>query len=75
MTPEERSSLIYHFNGLDNLTQFLQVTEEIATETGMHDWQMKHRGIRMRWNRLDAKAVIQGEMSEETYVQRNRLNE
>ena len=75
MTPEERSSLIYYFNGLDNLTQFLQVTEEIATETGMHDWQMKHRGIRMRWNRQDAKAVILGEISEEVYVQRNRLNE
>lgn len=75
MTPEERSSLIYHFSGLDNLTQFLQVTEEIATETGMQDWQMKHRGIRMRWNRQDAKAVIQGEMSEEAYMQRNRLNE
>lgn len=75
MTPDQLSSLIYHFNGLDNLTQFLQVTEEIATETGMHDWQMKHRGIRMRWNWQDAKAVIQGEMSENDYVQRNRLNE
>lgn len=75
MTPTPISTLTYHISGLDNLTQFLQVTEEIATETGMHDWQMKHRGIRMRWNRLDAKAVIQGEMSEDEYMQRNRLNE
>jgi hypothetical protein len=74
MNPEQFSTLTYHISGLDNLTQFLQVTEGIATETGMHDWQMKHRGIRMRWNWQDAKAVISGKMSEETYIERNRMD-
>lgn len=74
MTSEHTSTLTYYLSGLDNLTQFLQVTEEIATETGMHDWQMKHRGIRMRWNWQDAKAVISGKMSEEAYIERNRMD-
>ena len=34
-TPEDCSELEYYFNGLENLTQFLQVVEEISAETGM----------------------------------------
>lgn len=71
MTPAETSSLEYHINGLENLTQFLQVTQEIAAETGMQEWIMKHHGIRMRWNLPDAKMVIAGLESEEWYIGRN----
>ena len=66
---EECSELHYYFNGLENLTQFLQVVEEISAETGMSG------GIRMAYCWQDAKAVIKGAMSEETYIGRNRLPE
>ena len=72
---EECSGLHYYINGLENLTQFLQVVEEISAETGMSDWVMTHRGIRMAYCWQDAKAVIKGAMSEETYIVRNRLPE
>ena len=72
---EDYSTLEYYFNGLENLTQFLQVVEDISTETGMSDWIMTHRGIRMAYCWQDAKAVIKGSMSEETYIGRNRLPE
>ena len=70
---EDNYELQYYFNGLENLTQFLQVVEEISAETGMSDWVMTHRGIRMAYCWQDAKAVIKGAMSEETYIVRNRL--
>ena len=57
---EDYSTLEYYFNGLENLTQFLQVVEDISTETGMSDWIMTHRGIRMAYCWQDAKAVIKG---------------
>lgn len=72
--PEDCSELEYYFNGLKNLTQFLQVVEEISAETGMNDWVMTHHGIRMEYCWQDAKAVIRGAMSEETYIARNRLS-
>ena len=72
---EECSELHYYINGLENLTQFLQVVEEISAETGMSDWVMTHRGIRMAYCWQDAKAVIKGAMTEETYIGRNRLPE
>lgn len=72
-TPEDCSELQYYINGLENLTQFLQVVEEISTETGMSDWIMTHRGIRMAYCWTDAKAVIKGAMSEEAYIRHNRL--
>ena len=56
---EECSELHYYINGLENLTQFLQVVG----------------GIRMAYCWQDAKAVIKGAMSEETYIVRNRLPE
>ena len=62
---EECSELHYYINGLENLTQFLQVV----------DWVMTHRGIRMAYCWQDAKAVIKGAMTEETYIGRNRLPE
>lgn len=70
---EDCSELHYYINGLENLTQFLEVVEDICAETGMSDWIMTHRGIRMAYCWQDAKAVIKGAMTEEAYIERNRL--
>lgn len=70
---KEDSELHYYLNGLENLTQLLQVTQEIATETGMQDWIMVHHGERMRYVWQDAKAVISGLMSEKWYIDRNKV--
>lgn len=70
---EDCSELHYYINGLENLTQFLEVVEDISVETGMSDWIMTHRGIRIKYDWTDAKAVIKGAMTEEEYVRRNRI--
>lgn len=70
---EDNSELHYYFNGLENLTQLLQVAQEIVAETGMQDWVMVHQGTKMRYNWQDAKAVISGLMCEKWYIDRNRL--
>lgn len=70
---EDDSELHYYLNGLENLTQLLQVTQEIAVETGMQDWVMVHRGTRMRYDWQDAKAVISGLMDEKWYIGRNKI--
>lgn len=70
---EEYSELHYYLNGLENLTQLLQVTQEIVAETGMQDWVIVHRGERMRYDWQDAKAVISGLKSEKWYIDRNKV--
>lgn len=71
---EDNSELHYYLNGLENLTQLLQVTQEIAAETGMQDWVMVHRGTRMLYNGQDAKVVISGLKDEEWYMEKNRCD-
>lgn len=67
------AKLEYFLSGLESLTQLLEVVEDISAETGMGDWIMTHHGIRMKYDWTDAKAVIKGAMSEESYIERNRL--
>lgn len=65
--------LEYVLHGLDTLARFLAVVGEIASETGMEDWVLTWHGVRMAWNRWDAKAVDAGAMTDEDYIRRNRL--
>lgn len=67
------AKLEYFLNGLENLTNLLEVVEDISVETGMSDWIMTHHGIRLAYCWTDAKAVIKGAMTEEEYVRRNRI--
>lgn len=69
------SKLEYFLNGLESLTNLLEVVEDISVETGMSDWIMTHRGIRIKYDWTDAKAVIKGAMTEEEYVRRNRITD
>lgn len=67
----EACRLEYVLHGLDTLPRFLAVVGEIASETVMEDWVLTWHGVRLAWNRWDAKAVDAGAMTAEEYMARN----
>lgn len=70
---EECYGLHYYINGLENLTQFLQVVEEISAETGMIPAELEYHGVRLSYNSIEANAVIKGALDEQVYIERNKI--
>lgn len=65
--------LTYELNDIDNLYYLLCVVREVQAEQGMRPREMTYRGCVLRYDSLDAAAVLKGAMTEEEYLARNGI--
>lgn len=66
--------LTYELNDIETLYYLLCVVREIQAEQGMRPQEMTYRGYRLRYDSLDAAAVLKGAMTEEEYIGRNIIS-
>ena len=67
------SLLTYELNDIDNLYYLLCVVREVQAEQGMRPWEMTYRGYLLRYDSLDAAAVLKGAMREDEYMARSAI--
>lgn len=66
--------LIYSLPNSKGLYEIFSVVSEIGSELGMYPEEIKLKdGRRIVYNRKDAKELKSGTMSEENYIERNKL--
>ena len=65
--------LTYELNDIENLYYLLSVVQEIQAEQGMRPIDMTYRGYLLRYDSIDAAAVLKEAMSEEEYIARNGI--
>ena len=63
--------LTYELNDIETLYYLLCVVREVQAEQGMRPREMTYRGFLLRYDVLDATAVLKGAMAEEEYIARN----
>lgn len=67
-------TLIYRLLNTEGLHDIFSVVNEIGTELGMYPEEIKLKDGRcIAYNQIDAKELKKGSMSEETYIERNKL--
>ena len=67
------AALHYRLEHIDNLRYLLCLAREFFTETGMLPAEMEYHGQRLRYESIEANAVIKGALDEAAYIERNRL--
>ena len=67
------AALRYELDHIDNLRYLLCLAREFFTETGMLPAEMEYHGQRLRYESIEANAVIKGALDEAAYIERNRL--
>ena len=69
------ASLRYDLENIDNLRHLLCLAHEFMAETGMVPAELEYHGVRLRYNRTEAAAVIRGAVDEQAYMERNKIVE
>lgn len=64
----------YRLDNIDNLRYLLCVAYECFAETGMVPFRLELGDTVLRWNSIEARAVIKGTLDEAAYIERNRLD-
>ena len=67
------AALRYELDHIDNLRYLLCLAREFFNETGMLPAEMEYHGQRLRYESIEANAVIKGALDEAAYIERNRL--
>ena len=67
------AALRYELDHIDNLRYLLCLAREFFTGTGMLPAEMEYHGQRLRYESIEANAVIKGALDEAAYIERNRL--
>ena len=68
------AAIRYELENIDNLRHLLCLAREFFTETGMLPAEIEYHGQRLRYESIEANAVIKGALDEAVYIGRNRLD-
>ena len=68
------AAIRYELEHIDNLRYLLCLVREFFTETGMLPAEIEYHGRRLRYESIEASAVIKGALEETAYIERNCID-